>query len=558
MNKYWLLFGVVLLIGFIVRFAALGEVPTGFHRDEAFLGYNAYSILETGKDISGGIFPLHLESFLYSPAGYSYFSTPFIKLFDLSPFSVRFASAFFGSLTVFILFFLVRELFLNFKYKNELALLSSFFLAISPWHINLSRTATENTVVTFFIVLGIFLLLLFARKGKNLLLFLSFLSFGITLSIYQAPRAFLPVFIPFIALLVLGKKKLKEKRILLFLLYAFIIVCPVLFIVFSSDISLRIKTLSIFNHPQAQLVIDSEIANDGEAGLPQIVTRIFHNKIVTYSGIFFDNYARHFSFEHLFSDKGLPDRYRVPQMGLLYVLELFLIIVALFYIFRKEKKEGLVLLSWILISPIGSALTFDDIPNLQRTLVLAPAFSILSSYGALSLYLAIKTRKAYLVRPLLIFTSLVVIYSFSYYMIQYYIQAPVYRPWYRNDGYKQLVVSVNEVSANFSKVMVTNRESAPTIFFLFFEKYGPQKFQNETKNVNMSRSDSVGFSKYIFTDEECPLKEDVKSGERVLTGEKNTLYVNSGLCPVPYNGRIIKTIRRSDKSVVFYLLDRSD
>ncbi|MEX2007760.1 MAG: glycosyltransferase family 39 protein [Candidatus Levyibacteriota bacterium] len=558
MNKHLALLGIILLIGAVVRFAALGEVPSSLHRDEAFLGYNAYSILETGKDISGQVFPFHLESFLYSPAGYSYFSIPFIKLFDLSSFSVRFASAFFGFLTIFALFFLVKEFFYKNKYKNELALISSFFLAISPWHINLSRTATENTVVTFFIVLGIFPLLLFARKGKNLLLFLSFLSFGVTLSIYQAPRAFLPVFIPFTALLILGKKKLIEKRILLFFLYAFIIVCPVLFVVFSSDISLRIRTLSIFNHPEAQLVINSEIANDGEAGLPRVLTRVFHNKVVNYSGIFFDNYTKHFSFEYLFSDKGFPDRYRIPHMGILYIFELFLIISALFYIFRKDKREGLVILSWILLVPVGSALTFDDVPNLQRTLISSPAFSILSSYGLLSLLLVFKTKKPVLLKPFLIFISLVIVYSFSYYLIQYHIQSPVYRPWYRSDGYNQLVSSVKAVSDNYNSIVVTNRESAPTIFFLFFEKYEPQKFQNETRNADMSRSDSIGFGKYVFTDEECPLKAEIKTNRPILMGEKNILYVNSGNCPIPQNSKIIKTIKRADNSIVFYLLNRSD
>lgn len=557
MNKYRLIFGIILLLGIFVRFVGLGEVPASLHRDEAFLGYNAYSILHTGKDISGNTLPLHLESFIYSPAGYSYFSIPFIKLFDLSIFSVRFASAFFGSLTVFVLYFLARELFYKNKYKKELALVGSFFLAISPWHINLSRTATENTIVTFFITLGIFLFLIYARKSRNLYLLFSFLSFGITLSIYQAPRAFLPLFIPIISTVVIGKKKLFEKKVLLTAVYLMIIVFPVLFIIFSGDLSLRIKSLSIFNHPQAQLVINSEIANDGIAGMPQTLTRAFHNKIINYSMIFFDNYTSHFSSAFLFSDKGFPDRYRIPQMGILYIFELFLIIPALFFLFKKEKKEGLILLSWILISPIGSALTFDDIPNLQRTMISAPAFSILSSYGLFSLYLLAEARRKYLSKIFLVVVSLIIFYSFAYYMVQYYVQAPFYRAWYRNDGYKQLVAQVNEISKNYDRVIITNRESAPTIFFLFFNKYNPQMFQNETKNVNMMRSDSVDFGKYIFTDEQCPVREDVGKKEKPLI-DIRTLYVNSSLCSVPEGIRVIKTIKRTDNSAVFYLLDGSN
>src|SRR5437660_10802243 len=111
MRKSLLLLILFFFLGAFLRFYLLGNIPTGFHRDEAFLGYNAYSILLTGRDMTGHLFPLHLESFLYSPAGYSYFSIPFIAVFGLSAFSVRFASAFFGSITLLLVPFLVIELF---------------------------------------------------------------------------------------------------------------------------------------------------------------------------------------------------------------------------------------------------------------------------------------------------------------------------------------------------------------------------------------------------------------------------------------------------------------
>src|SRR6185369_15079315 len=96
---------LITAIGFFLRFYHLGGVPVGFHRDEAFLGYNAYSLLLTGKDMSGNLLPIHLQSFIYSPAGYSYASIPFILLFGLSEFAVRFASALFGTATIVLVYF---------------------------------------------------------------------------------------------------------------------------------------------------------------------------------------------------------------------------------------------------------------------------------------------------------------------------------------------------------------------------------------------------------------------------------------------------------------------
>lgn len=551
-SKHWLLFGIVLLIGIFVRFVGLGEVPVGFHRDEAFLGYNSYSIASTGKDMNGNFLPLHLESFIYSPAGYSYISAPFIKIFDLSPLSVRFASAFFGSLTIFITFLLTKLLFEKYRYRNSLAIISSLMLALSPWHINLSRTATENTLVVFFVSLGTLLFLSFIKRTNYVVLFLSFVSFGLTLLIYQAPRAFLPLFIPLLILSFMKIKIYRRKFIPIVFLYIIFILAPLLMILSSPELSLRIKTLNIFDHPQTQLTIDENLREDGISNTPILVSRIFHNKIVNYSSLFLDNYFKHFSFDFLFTDKGFPDRYRVPSNGLLHLIELPLILFGTWFILRTHRKVGICLIGWVALSPIGSALTFDDIPNLQRSMLVFPALSIISAFGLLNLYLVLRRYKYSTF--LIIILSLVSAYSVFFYLHQYWVHQIVHRPWYRQEGYKELVGKVNEILPSYSKAVITNRESAPSIFFLFFSKYDPQTFQNETKNINTEHSDSVNFNKYIFTDEECPLKIDVRNAKQILTGEKDALYVNSGLCTLPKVAQIIKTIKRADNSVVFYLL----
>ena len=57
-----LLAGIVVLAGFL-RVHRLGDLPPGFFCDEAGLGYNAYSILETGRDENGVFLPLFVWSF---------------------------------------------------------------------------------------------------------------------------------------------------------------------------------------------------------------------------------------------------------------------------------------------------------------------------------------------------------------------------------------------------------------------------------------------------------------------------------------------------------------
>ena len=546
------LLAFIFFLGLFLRFYQLGEVPVSLHRDEATLGYNAFSILKTGKDMGGNFLPLHIDSFLFSPAGYSYFSIPFIFLFGLNEFSVRFASAFFGILTVPIVFLIAQNLFNNSKNKDIIAFSSAVLLAISPWYINLSRTASENTIVTFFICLGVYLYILFIKSKNKIYLFLGFVSLALTLFIYQAPRAFLPIFIPFMLLSLNQHKNIYKNKIIIGFLFILLIIFPIVFILGSKDLSLRITTLSIFTQKEAQLVAHDQRLKDFISGIPLLPSVLFHNKITSLFLIFLDNYFKHFSFDFLFLDGSFPQRYKIPNMGLLYLFELPLLVIALLKLSKKYKRELLFLAGWILISVVGSALAFDDVPNMQRTLMGMPAFSILSGYGAVFVFTSFKKYKPW-GKIAIGFFLILVFYNFFYYLVQYYSQGRLYRPWYRQDGYKELVSQVNNLMPSFEKAVITNRESYPTIFFLFYSKYDPAKFQEETYRTDIRYSDHISFGRFEFSQEECPLKTDVET--KKITGRKNILYVNSALCKEDLREtKLIKTIKRVDDTEVFKIL----
>ena len=168
---------LILILAAFLRFWQLGEIPPGLTTQEAIFGYNAFSLSEISK--------ISLkESFSFYP----YASILPIKFFSLSEFSTRFASAFFGTSTVLLIYFLVRKLFG--KEKSSIAEITTFLLAISPWHIHLSRFANDSVLNLFLIVS---LAWWFLKKGKKCFLMVLFLFFAIT---------FLPRFIqqPFLFL----------------------------------------------------------------------------------------------------------------------------------------------------------------------------------------------------------------------------------------------------------------------------------------------------------------------------------------------------------------------
>lgn len=546
---------IVVFIGFILRFAFLGEVPLSMHRDETFFGYNAYSIVKTGKDISGETLPLHLESFFMSPAGYSYLVVPALLIFDLSDFAVRLPSALFGVLSIVLIYLVCSELFRKYSRKSILSLFSSFIFAISPWHINLSRVATENVVVTFFILLGVYLFLLYTRKKRNLILVLSFVSFSLTLILYQAPRSFLPLFLPALFITFESVKKIFKFKIE-YLFYIILIVLPVLLILTSKDLSWRITSLSIFSHEETKLVLNEQLTTDSVQGLPYLISRIFHNKIIAFALLISENFFKHLSFDFLFQDGGFPDRYRIPRMGLLHIVELPFLLFGLFFMFKKNLKTAAFLGIWIAFGLLGSALTSDDVPNLQRTLLILPALSIFIAYGALGVYEFIKLKNKKIQFLVVALAAFFIFFSLSYYLVQYYFQGKVYRTWYRQDGYKEMVIKVNSLVNNYKYAQVTDRESTPAIFFMYYGYYDPSTLQKETKDLDMRGAGDIPFGKYIFTNEECPVRYEIGiSGEEILVGEEGVLYVNSGLCRnIPKEAKIIENVKRADGSTAFVIL----
>src|SRR3990167_9268964 len=105
------LFGITIL-GAFLRLYRLGDIPNGLYQDETAIGYNAYSLLQTGKDEYGRFMPVYFQSFGdWKLPVYVYATVPSIALFGLTGFAVRFPSAVFGILTIPAMYFFVKEVF---------------------------------------------------------------------------------------------------------------------------------------------------------------------------------------------------------------------------------------------------------------------------------------------------------------------------------------------------------------------------------------------------------------------------------------------------------------
>ena len=97
-----ILFWIIIIAAFLIRVVALDKVPTSLYWEEVALGYDAYSLGETGADHHGNSWPLlALESFGdWKPSLYFYVAIPFVQIFGLNTWGVRLPSAIAGVLLV--------------------------------------------------------------------------------------------------------------------------------------------------------------------------------------------------------------------------------------------------------------------------------------------------------------------------------------------------------------------------------------------------------------------------------------------------------------------------
>lgn len=134
-KKTLLVLIVIILIASFLRLWRIGEVPISLMGDELDLGYQAYSILKTGRDYSGNPWPIHFQSLAeWRTPLYLYSAVPTVALFGISPLGVRLPAAIFGVLGVLFFYLLVKELFpKNFKLFTlnfSLGEIAAFLLAI--------------------------------------------------------------------------------------------------------------------------------------------------------------------------------------------------------------------------------------------------------------------------------------------------------------------------------------------------------------------------------------------------------------------------------------------
>jgi 4-amino-4-deoxy-L-arabinose transferase-like glycosyltransferase len=449
MKKY-LLLGIIILAA-ILRLLFLNKFPIGFNADEAAIGYNAYSLIETGRDEHQSSWPLVFRSFDdYKPPLYFYLVLPFVKVLGLNEWSVRLPSAILGIGMVYLIYLLAGEFFPKHKAVSYLA---AFIVAISPWSLHFSRGGWEVNVATFLFLLGTYSFV----KKKYLF---SILAFVASLYTYHSARIIAPLL--GLSLFLVYLRQIEWKKLIPSIALGVILTIPVLVQMFSPTGTSRFSGVSIFadSGPLSYVHEMRRLSKNPNS----LLTKIRYNRYAAYTGKFISNYFSHFSPGFLFISGDRIDRSRVPGVGQLYLTFLpFLLIGLIYCLYNLKRRPYKLIILWLAIAPIPASLTFQSPHALRAENMIIPlALTIAIGIYRSALYINKHFKKFSITICLLL--SLLLTLEFGRYLYQYYVVYPKDIPIAWQYGFRDLAEYVKVNYEKYDKIVISTRYDQPYIF----------------------------------------------------------------------------------------------
>lgn len=415
------IFIMAILIGSFFRLYNLRKIPSGFTIDEVSIGYNAFAIEKIGKDEYGKKYPLtHFESVGdYKLPAYVYAVSLSQKFIKDKIVSERLPSAIAGILTIVSVFFLGKIMF-----DKYVGLFASLFFSFSPWGIYHSRLGIETNFGLLFSVLTILFLFLSLNKSYKLL----FAAIFFILAIYSHHSywLFLPSIV-FIFLLIYRKIiKVKPYLIISFLIIVF------------SLLPFALEKNGFRNARFNQTIFAKSQNFDAK-------TQILNQ------------YVRSFSFITWYGPSAFDLVDVVPNRGLFYPFEFFLLVAGIIILANMEKKKKVFLFSWLILYPLPLLVTKDI--SAARMYQLLPVPQIIE---ALTLVFIFKKTKL-LIAPFLI----ILLLSLISYSSDFFSTSPFLYSRYTNYG--QIAV-INYLKGKYNKFFIEEPLLDKHYLYYFFDQ----------------------------------------------------------------------------------------
>ncbi len=544
MRKTFFVLFLIIILAAALRFFRLDSVPSGLIPEEASTAWTSYSLAKTGKDEWNKFLPvIFSETGGFKLALNSYLMVPVMQIFGLNEFSARAPTAIAGVLAVLLTYFLCFELFK----RKDISLAASFLLAISPWHIAMSRYGIDvNWGIPLFLA-GLLFFIKSEKRPKEIII--AGIFFALTYYTYFNYVVFTFIFI--LLLIFLRRNFFFSKSGLkILLLFVFIQVLFLLPYLSQKNLTVRFsQATSVGNVGFINRI--NEHRQACKAYYPQTLCKLIYNKPVEKVMEYGRNFINHYSTTTFFlygSNLGLSG---MPQnWGLFYLFEFPLILLGLAIMVRK-KILPTVLLGWGLLYAVPSSLAGEA--HIWRMMTLLPLPQIIGAFGLIYFFVFLKNN---IVRIGMIF---IICFSVLKFTADYFAYLPFTQGNYSYFGFRDLYNYLKTIEKDYENIIISPigmNFNQLYIYYLFYNPYDPGKFQrgDELDRVvgeqNWVWVNRIG--KWYFVSEPKKVKYPLNKNTLLVidTSRDDEIMYNKTLTPV-----LLHTIYHANGDVAFKIFN---
>jgi len=536
--KIKLILAIIILLGAFLRFWHLNEIPPGLYPDVAINGNDALDAL-----LNGQFKVFYPENNGREGLFINLIAISFL-IFGPSIWAIKIVAALIGTLTILGTYLFVKELFtgkaapafnnqqkfdnpdprnyekkesliaslkrnlkLKLPFPEKIALLASFFTAISFWHILFSRLGFRAIMLPFILVFSFYFLLKGLNQQKPLHFILAGIFFGLGFYTYISFRLAV-LMLPFLFLFYLPFFKETKRKYFywwfLFASFTFLFALPIIiyFIKNPQDFIFRAGGISIFAQPNP---------------IKSLLESLFKHLLMF-------NFQGDFNWRHNFSGK--PMLYW--PLGLFFLIGFVFSlkeIIKNFLIKRNWDSKiipYLILFSWFFSMLLPGILTAEGIPHALRVIGVIPSSMAFSALGGILVLDFFKKIKAN--RFLVYFFFILFLVNVTFHEFFQYFEAWAKNPEVKGaftENFKMMGEYLNSLPENSLKYVIVNESGVPVPYpqgismpaqtLIFIERTKNPKIKThylkpqDLENKNFENPDIV-----------LLMKEDVVLFEKIL------------------------------------------
>jgi hypothetical protein len=342
-------FVLTLLLAIFLRTFRFESIPPGIYVDETNAGLDALYLLE-GRDVSP------FGTGWYGTAnGYIYYMAGMIRLFGPSWLSLKLISLLPSILTIPAIYFLGRLMF-----GPAVGLGAMLLLAVSRWHLSMSRWGWNETAPPLFQILATFFLIRGLRDRRAFDYALGGLLMGLSMYTYLSARLAAATLLLYILFWVLSDPsgmRAAFKRswlgLTIFAISALVAAAPIAVTYISEPFTMnnRVAEISVFRDVRVQNSLQPLLQNMGD------MLKFFHQ-------------TGDLQGKHNLPGEPMTD----PMTGLFFAIGLG------YAILRWRDQRYFLLIAWLVLGLAGSFLSsHHESPQSYRSLTALPAVILLAA-----------------------------------------------------------------------------------------------------------------------------------------------------------------------------------